>query len=227
MPLDFSTWSQDITVVGHKSKWQCVHLAVKTLLSIRVIVRYGIEGAVRCSPSSVTQSQRESLHVTHPVSCSEETGHRLPLQLWGACCCITAPIACAVPGSKCIWGWASLISSSHASDWFVLLIDSCDNEVIVRRQSVHRNVFVSCGLGSWAFCVPRGSSWLGQSKGQNMKWLTVQEKSLLLSRLCIRWLVCHSPCRAVCCSIKTEFSKPFYVPLEWKYQGSKACPSMN
>lgn len=110
---------------------------------------------------------------TWPVLCSEEAGHRLPLWLWGACCCIKAAIACVVPGNECIWGWASLISSSHASDWFVLLIDSCDNEVIVRRQSVHRNVFMSYGLGSWALCVPRGSvsSWLSQSKGQNMKWL--------------------------------------------------------
>lgn len=75
---------------------------------------------------------------------------------------------CVVAGSRSIRGRAPLISSSHASGWLVPVTDSCDNEVIVRRQSVHRNVFMSCGLGS--LCPERGSgsSWLSPSKGQSM-----------------------------------------------------------
>lgn len=152
---------------------------------MRVLAQCGIEGAEQCSPM-VWQSQRESLPVTPPVPCSGGPGQLLPLELGGACCGAKAAIPSVVPGSKCIWGWASLISHSHAGDWFVLVTDSCDNEVIVRRQSVHRNVFMSYGLGSWGFYALRDSvsSWLGQSKGQNTKWLYKKNPCCFLT--CIR-----------------------------------------
>lgn len=177
------------------------------------MVCYGTEGAA----APVVWYRAKGNVFMWPVFCSGETGHGLSLWLWGGCCCIKAAIPCVVPGSECIWGWASLISRSHASDWFVLLTDSCDNEVIVRRQSVHRNVFMSCGLGSWAFYVLRGSvsSWLGQSKGWNMKWLYKKNPCcFLISALGASFAIALVELFAVV--PKQEFSKPFFVPLKLK-----------
>lgn len=171
--LTFSSLIQDITIVGYKSR------RYKQLSPCECWLSVEMKGL-----NSSTLSQRESLHVTPPVPCSGGTGHLLQLWPGGASCGAKAAIPCVDPGSKCISGWASLISGSHASDWFVLVTDSCDNEVIVRRQSVHRNVFMSYGLGSWGFCGLRGSSWLGQSKGQNMEWLYKRNPCCFL--ICIR-----------------------------------------
>lgn len=83
----------------------------------------------------------------------------------------SAARTCLVADSRSIRGRAPLISSSHASGRLVPVTDSCDNEVIVRRQSVHRNVFMSCGLGSLCPEWGSGSSWLSPSKGQSTESL--------------------------------------------------------
>lgn len=166
--LTFSSLIQDITLVGYKSRRYKQLSPCECWLSVEMKVL-----------NSSTLSQRESLHVTPPVPC-----RGTPLQLWpgGASCGAKAAIPCVVPGSKCISGWASLISGSHASDWFVLVTDSCDNEVIVRRQSVHRNVFMSYGLGSCGFLCPERLQLAGPEQRAE-HGVTVQEKSLLLSHL--------------------------------------------
>lgn len=155
-----------------------------------VLAQWGIEGA-------------EQFHAEPAPWCDWATGNLFmwPLQslavegqdlllLWpgGACCGAKAAIPCGWNNSRLQVHFRVSIPyhCSHAGDWFVLVTDSCDNEVIVRRQSVHRNVFMSYDLGSWGFCALRGSvsSWLGQSKGQNTEWLYKKNPCCFL--ICIR-----------------------------------------
>lgn len=125
----------------------------------------GTAGAEHRSPCYVPWGRGEALYVSHPLQ-SRGRAQAAALAWRGLLLCASCQHWWCSRQQMCLRGSISY-QSSHAGDWFGLLIDSCDNEVIVRRQSVHRNVFMSCGLGSWAFCVQRGSvsRWLGQSKG--------------------------------------------------------------